>query len=71
MSHESFDKPLEGTVEADETYVDDKARGKCGSGAGSPIGSARFLRIQQTAGKRLRYHGVVATEDGREGRNIV
>jgi len=33
MAHESFDKPLEGTVEADETYVGGKAHGKRGRGA--------------------------------------
>ncbi len=33
MAHESFDKPLEGTVEADETYVGGKAKGKRGRGA--------------------------------------
>ncbi len=33
MTHESFDKPLEGTVEADETYVGGKAHGKRGRGA--------------------------------------
>lgn len=33
MAHESWDKPLEGTVEADETYVGGKAKGKRGRGA--------------------------------------
>ncbi len=33
MAHESFDKPLEGTVEADETYVGGKAHDKRGRGA--------------------------------------
>jgi transposase-like protein len=33
MAHESFDKPLEGTVEADETYIGGKAHGKRGRGA--------------------------------------
>jgi len=33
MAHESWNKPLEGTVEADETYVGGKAKGKRGRGA--------------------------------------
>jgi len=33
MAHENFDKPLEGTIEADETYVGGKAHGKRGRGA--------------------------------------
>ena len=33
LAPESFNAPLSGTVEADETYIGDKAKGKQGRGA--------------------------------------
>lgn len=63
MAHESFDKPLEGTVEADETYVGGKAHGKRGRGAANktPVvslvergGNVRSRVVTNVTGKNLK-----------------
>ncbi len=63
MAHESFDKPLEGTVEADETYVGGKAHGKRGRGAANktPVvslvergGSVRSRVVTNVNGKNIK-----------------
>jgi transposase-like protein len=63
MAHESFDKPLEGIVEADETYVGGKAHGKRGRGAANktPVvslvergGTVRSRVVTNVTGKNVK-----------------
>jgi transposase-like protein len=63
MAHESWDKPLEGTVEADETYIGGKAHGKRGRGAANktPVvslvergGEVRSQMVTNVTGKNVK-----------------